>query len=81
MKVSPQFMLTMKSIDVDNAAELTQLVQQMLQQMQTRFGEMNNSIVSRIDEMGKKIDELEGSIGELIQEAQTENEGAAQQKH
>jgi hypothetical protein len=31
MKVSPQFMLTMKSIDVDNAAELTQLVQQMLQ--------------------------------------------------
>jgi heat shock factor-binding protein 1 len=46
--------------------------------MQTRFGEMNNSIVSRIDEMGKKIDELEGSIGELIQEASTENEGAAQ---
>ncbi len=81
MKVSPQFMLTMQSIDVDNAAELTQLVQQMLQQMQTRFGEMNSSIVSRIDEMGKKIDELEGSIGELIQEASTENEGAAQQKH
>ena len=78
MKVSPQFLLTMHIIDVDNAAELTQLVQQMLQQMQTRFGEMNNSIVSRIDEMGKKIDELEGSIGELIQEASTENEGAAQ---
>ena len=78
MKVSPQFLLTMQIIDVDNAAELTQLVQQMLQQMQTRFGEMNNSIVSRIDEMGKKIDELEGSIGELIQEASTENEGAAQ---
>ena len=67
---------------MDNAAELTQLVQQMLQQMQTRFGEMNNSIVQRIDDMGKKIDELESSIGELIQEAQTENEAAAaQQKH
>jgi heat shock factor-binding protein 1 len=44
----------------------------MLQQMQTRFGEMNTSIVQRIDEMGKKIDELESSIGELIQEAQNE---------
>ena len=69
MKVSPQFLITNQSKDVDNAAELTQLVQQMLQQMQTRFGEMNNSIVSRIDDMGKKIDELESSIGELIQEA------------
>jgi heat shock factor-binding protein 1 len=48
----------------------------MLQQMQTRFGEMNTSIVQRIDEMGKKIDELESSIGELINEAQNENEGA-----
>lgn len=62
--------------DVDNAAELTQLVQQMLQQMQTRFGEMNTSIVQRIDEMGKKIDELESSIGELIQEAQNEEANA-----
>ena len=30
---------------------------------------MNSSIVTRIDEMGKKIDELESSIGELVQEA------------
>ena len=42
----------------------------MLGQMQERFGEMNNNIVSRIDEMGKKIDELESSISELVQEAQ-----------
>ena len=52
--------------NIDNAQELTQLVQQMLSQMQVRFGEMNNSIVGRIDEMGKKIDELEQSIGELV---------------
>jgi heat shock factor-binding protein 1 len=38
----------------------------MLAQMQTRFGEMNENIVGRIDEMGKKIDELEASIGELV---------------
>lgn len=44
----------------------------MLGQMQGRFGEMNENIVGRIDEMGKKIDELEASISELVQEAQAE---------
>ena len=44
----------------------------MLGQMQTRFDEMNTNIVDRINEMGSKIDELENSIGELVQEAQTE---------
>ena len=44
----------------------------MLSQMQTRFTEMNDNIVGRIDDMGKKIDDLENSIGELVQEAQTE---------
>ena len=41
---------------------------------------MNTSIVTRIDDMGKKIDELEQSIGELIQEAQNENEADSKQK-
>ena len=50
------------------------MVTQMLEQMQTRFGQMNGNIVSRIDEMSKKIDELEGSIGELVKEAQEEPE-------
>ena len=59
---------------MDNAQELTDLVTQMLEQMQTRFGQMNGNIVSRIDEMSKKIDELEGSIGELVKEAQEEPE-------
>ena len=44
----------------------------MLTQMTQRFGEMNNNIVSRIDEMGTKIDELEASIGELVNEAQAD---------
>ena len=46
----------------------------MLDQMQTRFGQMNGNIVGRIDEMSKKIDELEQSIGELVKEAQEEPE-------
>ena len=62
------------SDNVDNAQELTDLVTQMLEQMQTRFGQMNGNIVGRIDEMSKKIDELEGSIGELVKEAQEEPE-------
>lgn len=40
--------------------------------MQSRFGSMNDNIVSRIDDMSKKIDELENSIGELVKEAQEE---------
>ena len=55
--------------DVDSAAELTNMVQTMLSQMQTRFGEMNKNIVDRIDTMGSKIDDLETSIKELVQEA------------
>ena len=47
---------------------------QMLDQMQTRFGTMNTNIISRIDEMSKKINELEQSIGELVKEAQEEPE-------
>jgi len=60
--------------DVDNAQELTNLVTQMLEQMQQRFGSMNTNIVGRIDEMSKKIDELESSIGELVKEASEEPE-------
>lgn len=65
--------------DVDNAQDLTKLVQSMLTQMQTRFGEMNDNIVGRIDEMGRKIDELEQSIGELVNEAQADQPRDGQQ--
>eukprot|EP00349_Pseudokeronopsis_sp_Brazil_P002434 CAMPEP_0202956816 /NCGR_PEP_ID=MMETSP1396-20130829/1319_1 /ASSEMBLY_ACC=CAM_ASM_000872 /TAXON_ID= /ORGANISM="Pseudokeronopsis sp., Strain Brazil" /LENGTH=44 /DNA_ID= /DNA_START= /DNA_END= /DNA_ORIENTATION= len=36
---------------------------------------MSDNIINRIDEMGGRIDELEKSISELVQEAQ--NEAAA----
>ena len=35
---------------------LTNLLNQMLDQMQTRFGQMNGNILGRIDEMSDKID-------------------------
>jgi heat shock factor-binding protein 1 len=64
----------------DNSAnELTQLVQQMLTQMQQRFQTMSDNIIGRIDEMGNRIDDLEKSIADLVQEAQSEGDQAANQ--
>ena len=37
--------------------------------MQHRFKGMSENIVDRIDEMGMRIEELEKSIGELVNEA------------
>ena len=50
----------------DNANELTQLVQTMLTQMQSRFQTMSDNIIGRIDEMGNRIDDLEKSIADLV---------------
>jgi len=50
-------------------ADLTAFVQNLLIQMQTRFQTMSESIITKIDEMGSRIDELERSIGELVKES------------
>ena len=34
---------------------------------QSRFQDMSENIIGRIDEMGSRIDDLEKSVGELIQ--------------
>lgn len=61
----------------DNANELTQLVQTMLTQMQSRFQTMSENIIGRIDEMGNRIDDLEKSIADLVQEAHNDSDNAA----
>ncbi|XP_061994592.1 heat shock factor-binding protein [Rosa rugosa] len=48
-----------------STADMTAFVQNLLQQMQTRFQTMSDSIVSKIDEMGNRIEELEQSINDL----------------
>ena len=63
--------MTYFDIEFSNANELTDLVQNMLTQMQERFKGMSDNIVGRIDEMGGRIEELEKSIGELVNEAGT----------
>lgn len=35
---------------------------------QQRFNQMSTSIIGRIDEMGNRIDDLEKSIGDLMQQ-------------
>nr|AGN32939.1 hypothetical protein [Trypanosoma rangeli] len=52
--------------------ELTGFVQNLLQNMQERFQEISDSIITRIDEMGTRIDDLENSISELMQQAGVE---------
>ncbi|CAD2216767.1 hypothetical protein AGDE_02936 [Angomonas deanei] len=64
----------------DGTAELTSFVQGLLQQMQSRFEEMSNNIISRIDDMGTRIDDLEKSIDELMQQAGTEEEDTPKAK-
>ncbi|XP_051128120.1 heat shock factor-binding protein-like [Andrographis paniculata] len=55
--------------DTENAkqstADMTAFVQNLLQQMQSRFQTMSESIICKIDEMGSRIDELEQSINDL----------------
>lgn len=68
----------MEGVDsADNANELTQLVQTMLTQMQSRFQTMSDNIIGRIDEMGNRIDDLEKSIADLVQEAHNDNDNVA----
>jgi len=42
------------------------VVQALLQQMQNRFEQMSSSIIGRIDEMSDRIDQLEKSIENLM---------------
>ncbi|XP_027116027.1 heat shock factor-binding protein-like [Coffea arabica] len=48
-----------------STADMTAFVQNLLQQMQSRFQAMSESIITKIDEMGNRIDELEQSINDL----------------
>jgi heat shock factor-binding protein 1 len=38
--------------------------------MQSRFQQMSDSIITRIDEMGERIDDLEKSVGDLVTQAE-----------
>ncbi|XP_038996447.1 heat shock factor-binding protein-like isoform X2 [Hibiscus syriacus] len=48
-----------------NTADMSIFVRDLLQQMQTRFQTMSDSIIAKIDEMGDRINELENSVNDL----------------
>eukprot|EP01032_Pedospumella_encystans_P007721 gene7721-9229_t len=64
----------------ENAQDLTIFVQNLLEQMQQRFNQMSTSIIGRIDEMGNRIDDLEKSIGDLMQQAGVDPKGALEEE-
>ena len=43
----------------------------MLKQLHTKFEDMSKTILSRMDEMGSRLDDLEKSLGDLVQEEST----------
>eukprot|EP00550_Attheya_septentrionalis_P009359 CAMPEP_0198297446 /NCGR_PEP_ID=MMETSP1449-20131203/36819_1 /TAXON_ID=420275 /ORGANISM="Attheya septentrionalis, Strain CCMP2084" /LENGTH=116 /DNA_ID=CAMNT_0043998367 /DNA_START=23 /DNA_END=373 /DNA_ORIENTATION=+ len=49
--------------------DLTLVVQDLLEQMESKFHHMGTSIIGRIDEMGSRIDELEQTIGTIMDHA------------
>ena len=63
-----------KNVEDPSTKELNAFVQNMLKQMQERFEEMSGNIVGRVDEMGKRIDDIEKSINEIMNELGEEEE-------
>lgn len=49
-------------------------MQNMLKQMQDRFEEMSSNIIGRVDEMGKRIDDVEKSINEIMNDLGEEDQ-------
>lgn len=49
-------------------------MQNLLQQMHGKFQSMSENIISRLDDMGGRLDELEKSIGELMTQAGIEED-------
>ena len=50
-------------------SELAVFVQDLLEQMETRFSDMEDSISGKLNTMGNSMDELESSVNQLMDEA------------
>ena len=54
--------------------EMAETIENLLVQMQSKFEEMSNSILSRVDTMGDRIDDLEKNISKLLEDSNAEAE-------
>mmetsp|Transcript_685 Transcript_685/g.1166 ORF Transcript_685/g.1166 Transcript_685/m.1166 type:complete len:95 (+) Transcript_685:136-420(+) len=62
----------LQSNNTDTPEDLDIFVKELMDNMQTRFNRLSDTIVGRIDDMGSKIDDLEKSINDLMDQAGTE---------
>ncbi|KAJ3397241.1 Heat shock factor-binding protein 1 [Lobulomyces angularis] len=57
--------------------ELTAFIETVIKQLQSKFEDMSTQIVSKskfeVDDMGSRIDELEKSIGDLLQQTSADS--------
>lgn len=64
--------------DPKSVQDLTSFVQQVLHDMQGKFQNMSDNIVTRIDDMGGRIDDLEKNIAELLSQAGVDEDELSQ---
>ncbi|CAH0382049.1 unnamed protein product [Bemisia tabaci] len=58
--------------DPKDMQELTNYIQNILQQMQDKFQTTSDQIMTRIDDMANRIDDLEKNIADLMSQAGVE---------
>mmetsp|Transcript_35779 Transcript_35779/g.86370 ORF Transcript_35779/g.86370 Transcript_35779/m.86370 type:complete len:91 (+) Transcript_35779:132-404(+) len=63
----------MATANMDNPEDLDVFVKELMDNMQTRFNRLSDTIVGRIDDMGTKIDELEKSVNDLMDQTGIES--------
>ncbi|EAU85255.1 hypothetical protein CC1G_10041 [Coprinopsis cinerea okayama7 len=52
--------------DISSPHELTAFVENLLEQLDTKFDEMSNQILDRMNQMSSRVDALEASIQDII---------------
>ncbi|XP_074754020.1 heat shock factor-binding protein 1-like protein 1 isoform X2 [Athene noctua] len=63
----------MATADTPGAGDLSQLAENLLYQLQENFQALTEKITLRMEEMGKRIDDLEKHVADLMTEAGIEN--------
>ncbi|XP_025021331.1 heat shock factor-binding protein 1-like protein 1 isoform X2 [Python bivittatus] len=59
--------------DPQNAKELSQFAENLLQQLQENFEDLTDKLSLKMDEMGERIDDLEKHVTGLMAQAGIEN--------
>ncbi|XP_048057845.1 heat shock factor-binding protein 1-like protein 1 [Chanodichthys erythropterus] len=55
------------------AKDLTAMMETTMQQLQNRFQNVSDQIISKMDEMGTRIDDLEKNVADLMTQAGMED--------